>query len=126
MSEKTDNSIFKWFLLVIVMTGLSIVFASNEDPKIYTKSESKEKHTQGEALVSSRHFVKEKLKSPSTAEFGESTEYVFQSNDSQFVVKSYVDSQNGFGAMLRTNYSCVMTFKPNDMVGCENLQILEN
>lgn len=63
-----------------------------------------------EALSMSQLFVKDRLKSPSSAEFGYGEDQVFQKNDSTFIVESYVDSQNSFGAMLRSKYVCTLYF----------------
>jgi len=52
--------------------------------------------------------VLEMLKSPSTADFGLWDEKANKWNDGSyygFTIKGYVDSQNGFGATIRTNYS---------------------
>ena len=48
------------------------------------------------------------LKSPSTADFGLWDEKAIKWNDGTYygyTIKGYVDSQNGFGAMLRTHYT---------------------
>ncbi|MCI2228448.1 SH3 domain-containing protein [Polaribacter sp. MSW13] len=47
------------------------------------------------------------LKSPSTADFGLWDEKAIKWNDGEYygyTIKGYVDSQNGFGATIRTNY----------------------
>ena len=49
--------------------------------------------------------IKERLKTPSIAEFEEEFEYIC--DESNIVkVRGYVDSQNGFGAMLRSDFEC--------------------
>ncbi len=56
------------------------------------------------AKIMARDFVKQLLKSPTSAEFdNEKTWYL---KDSVFMVKGTVDSQNSFGAILRANYEC--------------------
>jgi len=63
------------------------------------------------AFVEANSFVKKRLKSPSTADFPWGSDgRVGKSGDCTFVVRSYVDSQNSFGAMIRTNY--VVKLKP--------------
>jgi len=87
------------------------------------------KYTDISALRFSEDFVKKQLKSPSTAEFISITELMdgvpaTKLNDTTFEINSWVDSQNGFGAMIRSRYSCKMTFIPStDMVQCDNLII---
>lgn len=60
------------------------------------------------AYVVSQNYVRDVLKSPSTAEFpyGSATE----SLPNVYQVRSHVDSQNGFGAMIRSNYSMELKY----------------
>lgn len=62
-----------------------------------------------DAYVMAKQFVEDRLKAPSTAEFAsihKST--ITQTSPMVWTVKSYVDSQNGFGAMIRTKYTISM------------------
>ncbi len=56
-----------------------------------------------------KEFVRQRLKSPSTAEFpfGGHRD-VTALGDSRYLVESYVDSQNSFGATLRTRFRGVI------------------
>lgn len=61
-------------------------------------------------------FVKDRLKAPATASFrdyfeddGEVT--VTEGSAGTFTVRSSVDSENGFGAKLRTNFVCTVADK---------------
>lgn len=50
------------------------------------------------------------LKSPSTATFAEFEEIKYKDNgDDTYIIQSYVDSQNSFGATIRTNFRCTVT-----------------
>jgi hypothetical protein len=61
------------------------------------------------ACVYAQAAIKPVLKSPSTADFPWcSSSMVTVGPDHTFVITSYVDSQNGFGAMVRTNYMAKM------------------
>lgn len=66
------------------------------------------------AFVWSQDFIREKLKSPSTAKFpssyetGVSIKYMGNCTHKVF---AYVDSQNGFGATIRTKYYALMQNK---------------
>ena len=52
------------------------------------------------------------LKAPSTAKFTDWTESLMnKTGDNQYRFVSYVDSQNGFGAMLRTRFACDVQFE---------------
>jgi hypothetical protein len=80
-------------------------------------------YSEASALVMSRHFVEDQLKAPATADFSDDTENVVKINDSTYDVQSYVDSENSFGAKLRSRYSCTIVFLKDDQVRCENLVI---
>ena len=73
------------------------------------------KGTALDAWVMAQEFVTDKLRSPSTAKFPwvasyDAAKYI----DGKWHVKSYVDSQNGFGAMVRTEWAVVMTTSDGD------------
>ena len=48
--------------------------------------------------------IKKMLKSPATAKFCDSLNYRWSKENGIIKAQGYVDSQNGFGAMVRTNY----------------------
>lgn len=58
------------------------------------------------AWVAAKKAVKDVLKAPSTAKFPFSygQEYIMKSRDNEFKIKSYVEAQNSFGAMVKTNF----------------------
>ncbi len=70
----------------------------------YTFSSSEK----GEFIYYAKEYVKQSLKAPSTAEFPgtvlEIGEWKVSRNKDVVTVQSYVDSQNGFGAMIRSNF----------------------
>ena len=67
-------------------------------------------------------LVKEQLVSPSTAKIKYNPDNIYEVNDTIFLVKGYVDSENSFGAMIRTNFSCQINYFPStDMYTYENL-----
>jgi hypothetical protein len=64
-----------------------------------------------DAFVMCNQFVKDRLRSPASADFASVTSAVInQVSGDEWTVQSHVDSQNGFGAMLRTKFTC--TLKP--------------
>lgn len=67
------------------------------------------------AHIISEDFVKQKLKSPSTADFP-MFEYTseYSQIDGTYLVTSYVDAQNGFGSMVRQYYSIKLKFNGGD------------
>jgi len=66
------------------------------------------------AWVACQTMVKSRLKSPSTADFPADYRNSVARSGSSFTVKSFVDSQNSFGATVRTNYICEVRFDQTD------------
>ena len=74
-------------------------------------------------------FVKQRLKAPSTADFpgvwdgrGDHVTYL---GDQKYRVRSYVDSENSFGAMLRMNFVGEIQQVDEDTWELVQLQFLE-
>jgi hypothetical protein len=75
-------------------------------------------------------FVEDRLRSPGTARFRNFFEddgevVVAGSDDGPYTVRSSVDSENGFGALLRTNFVCVVRPTGGDNWQLEDLQLDE-
>lgn len=67
------------------------------------------------AYIMSQHYVKQQLRAPSTADFPWAHEIsTLAIGDCKFKINAYVDAQNGFGAMLRTRYSAIMIYYPEE------------
>lgn len=63
-----------------------------------------------DASLMCQTFVQRRLRAPATAKFPPVTEdKVTKYGPNTFMVSSYVDSQNGFGALIRSTYTCEMT-----------------
>lgn len=52
--------------------------------------------------------LKSILKSPSTAKFPKTSEWKIWKQDGQTIIQSYVDSQNSFGAMVRSEFQLIL------------------
>ena len=65
------------------------------------------------AQIMSEGFVKKALKSPSTAKFpgvfSDSPAQVIKIGVQKYKIVSWVDAQNSFGAMIRNQYSIILT-----------------
>ncbi len=62
-------------------------------------------------MVDAQLAVEDYLKAPSTAKYGVSDDYKIKKvSDQEYIVSSYVDSQNSFGAMIRSNFEVVIEF----------------
>lgn len=96
-------------LAIVIGTGYSIVKSFEDDKPAsatpYKYSPSKES-LEGDAYFEASEYVRRFLKSPSTAKFPRRTYARIQLLDDGVTYKifSYVDGQNSFGAMIRTNW----------------------
>lgn len=97
-------------VLMIVVGGIVGVVLSANHPG-YTSIRTVDR---SDACSMSQDFVKDNLKAPTTAQFPMWTEDNCKTshNGDHWTVYSYVDSQNGFGAMIRSEYVAEMTYSP--------------
>jgi hypothetical protein len=79
------------------------------------------------AYAMSQQFVTDQLRAPATAEFPWADEArVKPLGDCRFRVAAHVDSQNGFGALIRTHYTAILIFTPeSEMWEVEALDFAE-
>lgn len=76
------------------------------------------------AIYRAEKEVLKRLRSPTTAEFNDPNPRVDKINDTAFVVKSYVDASNAFGAIIRNNYTCTLSYhRKAQYTLCENIEI---
>lgn len=92
----TPVKIFLVLLAVSILTALLI-------GKPAQQLAPQEQDRRYEACIFSRELVQEFLKAPSTAKFGECEG--LKNTDGRFIIVSYVDAQNSFGAMIRSKYA---------------------
>lgn len=69
-------------------------------------------------------FVEDRLKAPSTADFSNTD--ASKTSDGSWTVAGDVDSENGFGAKLRTGYVCKVQHTGGDNWKLIDMQIAEN
>lgn len=102
-------------LLSLIVISLVVVACINGNSRNDTETAAKKDHCDDAhmAQIMSRHFVKPRLASPSTAKFPsyhDSGVSVTTHGDCTFTVRSYVDAQNAFGAMIRNRYTARMEY----------------
>lgn len=91
-----------------------------------TSSTPTARHSGVGAFVACQQFVKDRLRAPSTADFPSgSTRYTTEIGGGKYRVEAYVDSQNGFGAMLRSNFTCDVQWVEPDNWKLEALNIAD-
>lgn len=99
----TGSKIVAGFLSVLI---LLIIILSNSGGSSSTTETKKVGHDNTEVCVEAQMQLKNYLKSPSTAKFPScSTFSITKSENETYTVSSYVDSQNGFGSMIRSNWT---------------------
>lgn len=88
----------------IIFIGIIVVLYN----LMFSDSDSSSKDYKIDAYVMSQDFIKDYLTSPSTARFPTySAIKVIQTNN-RYKVEAYVDSQNSFGASIRTKYYMIL------------------
>ena len=97
----------KWWLVPII-GGLLVVLAivgDNDSSSSSFDSDAWQAHAQ------CAEFTRARLKSPASADFPEYDDpgVTVRERGTVWVVRSFVDSQNGFGALVRTAFTCEMT-----------------
>ena len=122
---KKALKILLFMILGIVYLGMMI--GGCEDTPQAAKAPEPEHDDLG-AFIMSQKFVKKNLKSPSTAKFPlliDEGVKVEHQGEGKYYVRAYVDSQNGFGAMLRTKYMAEVEYLGSDEWQLKDLQIVE-
>lgn len=117
--KKANN----WVFVIVPCLGL-IIYLFSPSEKSAPSGSSMTSNNKFLAYSYAEDFVKKQLKSPSTAKFPgtfEKNEHITELGASRYKIVSWVDSQNGFGAMIRTNFSCIIQFE-GDNVRCLELR----
>ncbi|WP_177344932.1 zinc ribbon domain-containing protein [Pseudomonas sp. PA15(2017)] len=113
---KPKTSMITWLVLaVIIFFALkSCIIGSPTGTKPPAASRSDCSDTL--AHVMATNFVKRQLKSPTSAKFPYTSDRdvsITKISDCRYQIHSYVDSQNGFGAMIRSRFSVIMDGLPD-------------
>jgi len=85
-----------------------------------------------DAWVMAQQFVKDRLKSPSTADFGgifgdyqDPDKVVTDLGGGKFRVRAWVDAQNAFGATVRTRFILELEYVGNDRWRLTSIEFTE-
>ena len=107
MAELTEKEKKQANIGCAIMLGIVVVvaiFMSRGPSKPYEPDKF-------DASMMAESFVRDHLKAPSTAKFARfSKDNVSRKENGDFVVLGYVDSQNSFGAMIRTHYVATVRY----------------
>lgn len=127
-TQKKSGSGCSGCLGVIVIGFLAIILIGLLSPKAPPKTPeqiAQEKKSQDDqacnsdntmAFVMAKEFVEKVLKAPTTASFpwGTSDSQITNIGDCTYLVRSYVDAENSFGAKIRTKYTVKVKYIGND------------
>lgn len=103
--KKTSPILYVIFAIIII-TMIGIIANISSDS---SQSPSVDKY---DAYAMSHVFVKRNLKAPSTAEFPTTTYANISYDGTYWNVSCFVDAQNSFGAMIRSDYEVKMSYNP--------------
>jgi len=98
---------------VILVGGWSWFYSWKNSPQREIEAQARDCGNTTMAFVMSQNFVKQRLKSPASAEFPYVSDRgvdVFPDGVCGFQVSAYVDSHNGFGAMIRSRYQAKISY----------------
>ena len=108
--EKTTSRKTRWgrkdisqAIAIIIVVGLIAVFIGICGRTVSKTDRSEEGDTIGATLMA-KEFIKDRLKSPSTADFPFILQAQHLGNDI-YRIKSHVDSENAYGAEVRTHFT---------------------
>jgi hypothetical protein len=110
---KKNESNVKIVFFIILIVGIFVLFkvctgGNNRTGDSVVNTPWDEKDNTVGAWVYTKMYVEQNLKSPRTAKFPwDFTKHV-QRDGTTYMISSYVDSQNAFGAMIRTHFNATV------------------
>ncbi len=123
--EDAQNKTFSGIgriVLIILLVPLCVWFSS-------CSSSDEEKADEPDAIsayVMSHQFMEDRLKAPATAKYPRyDKSFVNDLGEGRYTVDAYVDAENSFGAMIRTNYSCTLKYAGDDKWTLESINLDE-
>jgi hypothetical protein len=120
--NKKANHLSGREILIYLAVGIAPIWWLASDNSSTSTSVLPE-YTDLDARTDCEGFVKKNLKAPSTAEFAPRRDLqISGSGVGPWTVAGYVDSQNSFGAMIRSRFRCTIQYE-NTMVLLKDIQI---
>lgn len=123
-SRKASETAKGCLILLVLSTAIWLLIpdCSGEEEVETLDSKPSETTLKVEAYNFSHDLIKPYLKSPSTAVFPKPWNIKLLSlGNGRYFVDGYVDSQNGFGAMIRTKFECWIVYQRNVTIQIENI-----
>lgn len=100
-------------------------YKAEQDQAFKVKLNKIMEEKQSDLKFSCTEWVKSLLKSPSSADFPSILEFAYAILNNQILVQSYVDSQNSFGAQIRTTFTCFFKVWANDSLSLVDVKFAE-
>ncbi len=101
-------------IVVFVVIGSILLYYCNKGSSAENEPRGEKCSDSISAQIAAKNFVEKKLKSPSTADWCSFTEFTAVQRDGLWVVDGCLDSQNGFGALIRSDFTVSMTCNPEN------------
>ena len=126
--HKTSSGKIIFFIVIILIACMGYCnrskTASNETYESTDKADTSILPTI--AFMKSQLFVKEQLKAPHTAEFpGIDENSITDLGDHTYIINSYVDAQNSFGASIRNRYRVKLRYTGGDPINQYSWQLMD-
>jgi len=124
--KKTSTASVGWLVLLVLVAFLIMImsFGSGGSGRSGRSSAPKQAHSELDAWGMCREFVEESLKAPRTAKFPWGySKFTTHLGGGKYRVRAYVDAQNSFGALVRSDFDCTVQYAGEDRWRLENLAI---
>lgn len=122
-TKKTRGTQILYGLVLVAVIFLLLVLCSGPKPAARTTATATpDAGDPLEACGWCQVEVKEELKAPASAKFPSCNRAsIYKVAEGVYNVKSYVDAQNSFGAMIRTDYVCQVRYRSDHLWTLQNL-----
>lgn len=105
-----ESKLRQWVTIIVIMIAGSVLSFAFIDLETTERDQERwlKRDNSIMAYIMTESWVKENLVSPGSAEFPDSftkRQHTRRMTDQRYRIESYVDSQNQFGAMLRTYFT---------------------
>jgi hypothetical protein len=105
------------FRFGVTMAVIYVIYLFSKCPDSSSTSSEYYGDSKISAYTSAEIFIKSRLKSPATAKFQPFDESMVSYSGDEYIVTGYVDSQNSFGALIRSHFRATLKKKPKNSVG---------
>lgn len=124
-SLRAARSIVYSLIVIVVVGSIFGVGKWGLDALVSTFGSTSARNSTGSdessmASVQCERFVRERLKTPSTANFPFFADSSKKIDERRYVVQSHVDAENSFGAKLRNSYICVLEWNGQNHADINN------